>query len=446
MRSATSTSRAASRSSLARTSARSPGHGERSPTGSRHDAASRSVRLAYGHERATRALAGRSLSRGAGRAGWDIEIVAFEPAAAQGRRNRAGTRRARGGWNRVQLDAPQSVAFARHEVAESMRAFFMLLARALRRRPRIVHARSYLPGAVAQLVSTIVPQARFIFDCRGLLGDEYVDFGHWSRDSFRYRLLKRSRRQLFGRADASWCSPIGCAGGCATRRAWSTSASRSRSSRAASIVERFRSTSAAGDRARVSSAPAIASSSRYSGTLDAWYCEEQMAELFAAIRRRRPALFAVFTRASSRAAAPGAARGVASRTDDRIVRSATQREMPACAERRRRRGVVRRAALLEDRVVAGQGRRVPGGRPARRRQPRRRRSGRADACANRRSLVDAGAMAPAELDARRGTHRRRRRRSTRRPRAARELAMRALRARARSAWRAIATCTNGWPS
>src|SRR5207248_3721273 len=85
--------------------------------------------------------------------------------------------------------------------SESLRAFSTLLWQALRQRPRIVHARSYLPAAVAHAITLLLPGARFIFDCRGLLGDEYADFGHWRRDSFRYRMIKAAEKMLFAHAD-----------------------------------------------------------------------------------------------------------------------------------------------------------------------------------------------------------------------------------------------------
>jgi glycosyltransferase involved in cell wall biosynthesis len=84
------------------------------------------------------------------------------------------------------------------KVAEATRA----LAKALARRPRILHARSYLPAAVAQVASALSPGTRFLFDVRGLLGEEYVDAGHWTSESWRYKVLKRVERRLFARADA----------------------------------------------------------------------------------------------------------------------------------------------------------------------------------------------------------------------------------------------------
>src|SRR5581483_1436680 len=66
----------------------------------------------------------------------------------------------------------------------------------------------------------------------------------------------------------------------------------------------------------------------YAGNLGAWYCDEQMAQLFAAIRRRRDARFVVFTRAGSDRLRGHLTRlGVAA--NDVIIRNAPPTEMGA---------------------------------------------------------------------------------------------------------------------
>jgi glycosyltransferase involved in cell wall biosynthesis len=72
---------------------------------------------------------------------------------------------------------------------------------ALRRRPKIVHARSYLPAAVADAIATLSPGTKMVFDVRGMLGDEYVDAGWWTQDRLEYKLLKRFERRAFHRAE-----------------------------------------------------------------------------------------------------------------------------------------------------------------------------------------------------------------------------------------------------
>lgn len=184
------------------------------------------------------------------------------------------------------------------KIWESAGALGRLSAHALRRRPRIVHARSYLPGAVAMALSAMLPGARFVFDCRGLLGDEYVDFGHWRRESLNYRLLKRVERDLFRRADgivtltarlAEWLhqenlvdqsTPLEVIPCCVDLQHFQVDLA---------TRQDARSRLGAGDRFVLA----------YAGSLGAWYCETQMAHLYAALRSKRPSLFAVYTRSPS---------------------------------------------------------------------------------------------------------------------------------------------------
>ena len=117
---------------------------------------------------------------GLAKGGVEIELLSFEPEgteAAEVRRTRElladnGVR-----W------FPQ-VRSPRHDfvtkIRESFSASFTGLVRALQRFPRVVHARSYIPAAVADLIATLTPRSKLLFDCRGMLGDEYVDAGHWT--------------------------------------------------------------------------------------------------------------------------------------------------------------------------------------------------------------------------------------------------------------------------
>ncbi len=131
---------------------------------------------------------------GLARSGFRMDIVAFEPPEATAEEIRTVEERLRDSgvgyhWSRRSA----SHAFA-VKVAEASRALARLLARGLSERPRIVHARSYLPSAVARVAAAMSPGTRFLFDVRGLLGEEYVDAGHWSAASYRCKLLKRVER------------------------------------------------------------------------------------------------------------------------------------------------------------------------------------------------------------------------------------------------------------
>jgi glycosyltransferase involved in cell wall biosynthesis len=135
------------------------------------------------------------------RAGFRMDIVAFEPRQATAGEIRAVKERLSGSgigyyWSRRSASHALAV-----KLAEATWALTRLLVRGLSGRPRILHARSYLPSAAAHLAAALSPETRFLFDVRGLLGEEYVDAGHWSAGSYRYRLLKRFERRLFARAD-----------------------------------------------------------------------------------------------------------------------------------------------------------------------------------------------------------------------------------------------------
>lgn len=89
----------------------------------------------------------------------------------------------------------------RVKVEEAAKGVTQALRIAIARRPDIVHGRNHLPTAIADVIATMLPRARLVFDCRGLLGDENVDAGHWTKDRIEYRLVKRYEAHAFRRAD-----------------------------------------------------------------------------------------------------------------------------------------------------------------------------------------------------------------------------------------------------
>src|SRR5262249_42192605 len=132
---------------------------------------------------------------------WSFDVIAFEsPDTPAARIEETAADLARFGisyhWMRR-----RSSHRLEHKIAEATRALVQLCTQALRRRPPILHARSHLPAAVARAAAAVIPGVRFLFDLRGLLGEEYVDAGHWRSNSLRYRLLKRAERDLLAQAD-----------------------------------------------------------------------------------------------------------------------------------------------------------------------------------------------------------------------------------------------------
>ena len=139
--------------------------------------------------------------RGLARRGVEIDLLSYElegssPAAIEELRGSL----ARGGVSWTPLVRRRDTRLVT-KVRESAQGAARALLAALARRPDIVHGRSYLPTAVADVVASLVPRARLLFDCRGLLGDENVDSGHWTKERLEYRLVKRYEARAFRRAD-----------------------------------------------------------------------------------------------------------------------------------------------------------------------------------------------------------------------------------------------------
>ena len=181
------------------------------------------------------------------------------------------------------------------KLAESARALARVLERGAVLRPQIIHARSYVAGAIAMTAATILPGARFLFDVRGLLGEEYIDAGHWTARTPQYRLLKATERGMFARAD-------GVVVLTGRHRDHLHEALLRRTTPLAVIpccvdLERFAPSASARahTRARIGAGDRLVLV--YAGTLGGYYGVEPMLSLFSAVRRRRPALLLVLSSA-----------------------------------------------------------------------------------------------------------------------------------------------------
>ena len=69
-----------------------------------------------------------------------------------------------------------------------------------RYRLNCVHARSHVPALMATKVK-LLTGAKMIFDIRGLLAEEYVDAGSWTRDGLPFRLTKAAQKLAIANAD-----------------------------------------------------------------------------------------------------------------------------------------------------------------------------------------------------------------------------------------------------
>ena len=221
---------------------------------------------------------------GLARRGVEIDLLSFELATAndgaiETLRSTLGQRGIRWTPLRRRRDARLRV-----KLAESGRGVIKALTTALARRPEIVHGRSYLPTAVCDVVATLVPRARLLFDCRGMLGDEYVDAGYWTTDRVEYKLVKRYEARAFRRAEGvvvltealkRWI----------LERGWLGPRTQIEAVPCCVDLERFKFDESAHLRLKKELGLEDAFVVVYAGSLGAWYCEEEVARFAGKLKR-----------------------------------------------------------------------------------------------------------------------------------------------------------------
>jgi glycosyltransferase involved in cell wall biosynthesis len=221
---------------------------------------------------------------GLGRRGVDIDLLSFElagadDAAIETLRSSLSHEGIRWAPLRRRQDPRLRV-----KLAESTRGVMKALALALARRPDIVHGRSYLPTAVCDVVATLVPRARLLFDCRGMLGDEYVDAGYWTKDRVEYKLVKRYEARAFRRAEGvvvltealkRWV----------LERDWLGPRTHIEAVPCCVDLQRFKFDESARARLRKELGIDDAFVVVYAGSLGTWYCEQEVARFAGMLRR-----------------------------------------------------------------------------------------------------------------------------------------------------------------
>jgi len=102
-------------------------------------------------------------------------------------------------WRTLRYHARPAVASTLFDIARGI-----AYARALHLQQQfdLVHARSYVPAAVA-LGFKRVTGIPYIFDMRGMMAEEYVEGGNWSSDSLPYQLTKSMEGSLLSEAAAT---------------------------------------------------------------------------------------------------------------------------------------------------------------------------------------------------------------------------------------------------
>jgi len=169
-------------------------------------------------------------------------------------------------------------------------------ARKLVRQNRIelVHARSHIPATIALALKKQF-NVKMIFDVRGLLADEYVDANHWRKGSTPYRLTKFIERRALSGAEGIVTL---------TEKIWSIirewDGLRGRKDFVHEVIpccadlQSFKFRQQDRDRRRAELELEDRFVIVYSGSIDGWYLTEQMADFFAAARKRRSNVHALW--------------------------------------------------------------------------------------------------------------------------------------------------------
>lgn len=222
--------------------------------------------------------------RGVAASGVNIRILSFEKAgttseALEAQRERMTADGLR--WDPLVRSAGHGLGV---KLRESSVAILRGLRAALVERPHVVHARSYLPAAAADVIATTSPGSKLLFDCRGMLGDEYIDNGQWTEQRVEYKMLKRFERRVFRRTDGLVVLTRALRGWLAAERMLGAKTS-------VEVIpccvdmKRFAPSAVARRAAREELGIGDRIALVYSGSLGSWYLEEEMARYAAHLRR-----------------------------------------------------------------------------------------------------------------------------------------------------------------
>jgi glycosyltransferase involved in cell wall biosynthesis len=151
----------------------------------------------------------------------------------------------------------------------------------------LIHARNHVAAAIALRLKQR-SGAKFIFDVRGLMADEYVDAEHWKKDSLPYRITKSAERRALAAADGVvtlteriW--PI--------MKEWPALCERDVIHEVVPCcadLELFRFNEDERRRRRDELRFGNRFVIVYSGSIDGWYLTEVMADFFVAVQRQKP--------------------------------------------------------------------------------------------------------------------------------------------------------------
>jgi glycosyltransferase involved in cell wall biosynthesis len=223
---------------------------------------------------------------GLANAEYRLLLLTFEPSALADEVVRSWRDRLAGKgiiWHWLRYHKRPSVPATAWDVLVGIAAGLRLVRR---HRVRLVHARGYVPGLMALGLKRLTG-ARFLFDVRGFMAEEYVDAGVWPGGGLLFRVTKRVERALVGAADAVVVL---------TQRArsllqdWYPSLMSGKLTAVIPCCADLRSahpTAGASDEAPPSRRTHALV---YAGKLGGWYLDEEMVAFFAVLREALPKL------------------------------------------------------------------------------------------------------------------------------------------------------------
>lgn len=192
----------------------------------------------------------------------------------------------------------------------------------------MVHARSHIAARIGLALKRRFG-LKFIFDVRGLMADEYVDAGHWQKDSIYYSITKASERKALAAADgvvtlteAIWPfieKSEGLRGRDVVHEVVPCCADLNLFTFKPQERERLRKELGVEDRFVIV----------YSGSIDGWYLTEEMADFFVTLRQSDPRAHLLWLTTGSHARIRELMQAREVTTQDYTVHTATTRDVPS---------------------------------------------------------------------------------------------------------------------
>lgn len=193
---------------------------------------------------------------------------------------------------------------------------------------KLVHARSHIAARIGLALKRRFG-LKFIFDVRGLMADEYVDAGHWRKDSIYYSITKASERKALAAADgvvtlteAIWPfieKSEGLRGRRVVHEVVPCCADLNLFTFDPKERERRRKELGVEDRFVIV----------YSGSIDGWYLTEEMADFFVTLRQHEPRAHLLWLTTGSHARISKLMQERGMTTQDYTVHTASTRDVPS---------------------------------------------------------------------------------------------------------------------